>query len=93
MGSHLLRFAVQRHVGDLSLAHKLWDLLIAQGDIPERASCRTYLVAMEQREPGSAQLAKASTHQIALGLSQQCSVACSCLWRVKRLLSIGGLRC
>ncbi len=62
VGSHLLRFAVQRHVGDLSLAHKLWDLLIAQGDIPERASCRTYMLAMEQREPGSPQFAKACMH-------------------------------
>ena len=34
VGSHLLRFAVQRHVGDLSLAHKLWDLLIAQVRLP-----------------------------------------------------------
>ncbi|KAK9909736.1 hypothetical protein WJX75_006740 [Coccomyxa subellipsoidea] len=58
VGSHLLRFAVQRHVGNLSLAHKLWDLLIAQGDVPERPSCRAYLLAMEQREPDSPQLPK-----------------------------------
>lgn len=30
VGSHLLRFASQRHVGDLSLSNKLWDALIAQ---------------------------------------------------------------
>ncbi|CAL8461625.1 g1156 [Coccomyxa elongata] len=58
VGSHLLRFASQRHVGDLSLSHKLWDALIAQGDVPERTACRAYMMALEQREPDSEQLKK-----------------------------------
>jgi hypothetical protein len=31
---------------------------LGQGDVPERPSCRAYLLAMEQREPDSPQLPK-----------------------------------
>ena len=30
MGNQLLRMAIQKTIGDLSLAHKLWDMLIEQ---------------------------------------------------------------
>ncbi len=51
VGSQLLRFAAQKPVGDLSLAHLLWDRLRKQGDVPDRQACRSYYMALKQREP------------------------------------------
>ncbi|CAK0787738.1 hypothetical protein CVIRNUC_010960 [Coccomyxa viridis] len=51
IGSQLLRFAVQRSVGTLQVAHKLWDLLLEQRSKASRISMRSYLIAMQRRDP------------------------------------------
>lgn len=51
IGSQLLRFAAQRSVGTLQVAHKLWDLLLEQRSKASRISMRSYLIAMQRRDP------------------------------------------
>ena len=58
VGSQLLRFAAQKHLGDLTLAHMLWDRLMMQGDVPDRQACRCYYLALQQRDPDEARLEK-----------------------------------
>lgn len=60
VGSQLLRFACQKAVGDLSLAHLLWDRLRKQGDVPERQACRSYYMALKQRDSDEERLANVS---------------------------------
>ncbi|GAB4814013.1 hypothetical protein N2152v2_001059 [Parachlorella kessleri] len=50
-GSELLMLAVRRDVGDLSLAHKLWDMLRRSGRFPRTPVVFKYMRAICQREP------------------------------------------
>ena len=50
IGSQLLRFAVQRGVRSLEVAHRLWDLLREQRSKASRVSMRVYLIAMQRRD-------------------------------------------
>ena len=68
IGSQLLRFAVQRSVGTLAVAHKLWDLLLEQRSKASRISMRSYLIAMQRRDPDPIRM-----HQvICIPLGQSC---------------------
>ncbi len=51
IGSQLLRFAVQRSVGSLEVAHRVWDVLLQQRSRASRVAMRAYLIALQRRDP------------------------------------------
>ena len=61
IGSQLLRFAAQRSVGTLQVAHKLWDLLLEQRSKASRISMRSYLIAMQRRDPDPVRMPQVSS--------------------------------
>ena len=56
IGSQLLRFASQRSVGGLEVAHRVWDLLIEQRSKASRVATRAYLIALQRRDPDPARM-------------------------------------
>lgn len=53
MGSLLLKAAVRRQLGDLSLAHRLWATLRLAGRSPLVEATQAYLSALKSREPSN----------------------------------------
>lgn len=58
IGSQLLRFAVQRAVRSMEVAHRLWDLMREQRSKVSRVSLRTYLIAMQRRDINNPRVAQ-----------------------------------
>ena len=57
IGSQLLRFASQRSVSNLQPAHRIWDVLLEQGSRASRVAMRSYLIAMQRRDPDNPRMA------------------------------------
>ena len=57
IGSQLLRFASQRSVSNLEVAHRIWDVLLEQGSRASRVAMRAYLIALQRRDPDNPRMA------------------------------------
>ncbi|CAL5224930.1 g7699 [Coccomyxa viridis] len=58
IGSQLLRFASQRSVSNLEVAHRIWDVLLEQGSRASRVAMRGYLIALQRRDPDNPRMAE-----------------------------------
>ncbi|KAK9820022.1 hypothetical protein WJX72_005221 [[Myrmecia] bisecta] len=50
-GSTLLKQACRREVGDLTVAHHLWEMMLSEQRVPIQLACHCYLTALEKRAP------------------------------------------
>eukprot|EP00887_Chlorella_sp_A99_P002584 scaffold6.g2584.t1 len=50
-GTEMMVLAVRRDVGDLSIAHRLWDMMRRSRRVPKTSAAHKYLRALAQREP------------------------------------------